>query len=1034
MSNKNTEFVNTMVKAGAGAGKTYGLINKIVDLVREFSLTHPEKLPRFVVTTFTRKATQEVRERLLAKALDLQKTDPEFGEVFLKFLKGSGFLFVSTIHGVLNVFLKQYGPLIGLDPDFKLTATSDTLFSQTIHEMLVEDEKFSGLVNKFSFRRVKLFLMEHHRASLFNPQLQPLPEEVFLKYWKTQVQTILTSSQDLMAYIEPQLEKSKGEALKNFYGALSNLKNKILAENDLWKQLQLIRLSKSEFPKSLGSLTQWDDFYKSLRKNLMEIISSFEDDPWIDKEHFYSHLNDQSLLSDFGRQFSQKWLKAKIQLAEIELEDLELLTLYILRQFPNETKVFSESWNYWFIDEYQDTSPIQVEILNALIGDCPHYVVGDPQQSIYFFRGARSKVFFEKLKQFTEASARIEEKKINRRSQTPTLHFINDLMDLVNKHQFTPMDPFVDRDIDELLVGHFYLLSTDQDEEILQQLTFGIKNVLASGAEPSSIAILCRENRELQRVFKQLQLAGLPAQIFSQGDFLEDRAVRDALCFWLFLVNPYNDLNLVELLRSSWFRVSDEILLQASQAKKDSLWKSLLEFNCGTIERVKLYIKDLATLGHYDVWLKGLMDSNAFDDCTVDDVSGRKEGNLWKLVTMIHAGLKDGTLNYTNPLNRELNSEARSNNEARSIRESNQIQLMTIHGSKGLEFEHVFLPFLNQSKKKDGASFFSADLNNTYWILSLIDPQTQSATTSFYAQKTADEVHSLLLEEAERLFYVAITRAKKSLHFFCPEQSDQVSDTGWALHLKEFASKAPGKYLEKSNRYEFQVLKELEDRELTNKNDLAFDVHEVQIPEPQNDPDEHTKSEICSLLTTTHSITEIISQVKNPSAHLDSNTDKSKVDKVFELELLNQGIATHRELESFCATKNFDSLSQTLQTFIKSASFPLLEIIQNGCAEWAFSVESPIGFIEGQIDLWGWDNKKQLWIVDYKTGSSEYKEKAFFQMMFYAWGLLKTKMALDAGKINLAVCYPLQQKTFIKEISIEEIEKTINDSLSSLKN
>lgn len=143
-------FVNTMVKAGAGAGKTYGLIHKIVELVYHYSSENKGALPRFVVTTFTRKATQEVRERLLKKALEIQQTDPEFGDIFLKFLKSTSFLLVSTIHGVLNVFLRQYGALIGLDPDFKVQEFSEKQFHQLLHDLLVQNSEFKELIKKFS--------------------------------------------------------------------------------------------------------------------------------------------------------------------------------------------------------------------------------------------------------------------------------------------------------------------------------------------------------------------------------------------------------------------------------------------------------------------------------------------------------------------------------------------------------------------------------------------------------------------------------------------------------------------------------------------------------------------------------------------------------------------------------------------------------------------------------------------------------------------------------------------------------------------
>ena len=66
-------------------------------------------------------------------------------------------------------------------------------------------------------------------------------------------------------------------------------------------------------------------------------------------------------------------------------------------------------------------------------------------------------------------------------------------------------------------------------------------------------------------------------------------------------------------------------------------------------------------------------------------------------------------------------------------------------------------------------------------------------------------MNALLDEESERLFYVAITRAKKALHFFCPQHTDKMSATGWARHLQSFISKGPGLFISESGNYEFQI-------------------------------------------------------------------------------------------------------------------------------------------------------------------------------------------------------------------------------------
>jgi len=1028
-----------MVKAGAGAGKTYGLIHKIVDLVKEHTRKNSKALPRFVVTTFTRKATQEVRERLLSKALELRREDPEFGDLFLNFLKSSGYLMVSTIHGVLNLFLRQHGSVIGLDPDFKVAPLSQTLLTEVLHNLLLENPNTINLVNRYGWRNVKIILLEYHRSTILNPDIEVLPESHFIQYWEKNFNNLKNLTSDLTNYIEPLLAQAKGESLPRFQESLRAIHRVLNEEIDLWKRLSLLKEIYKKSPRNLGPLKQWDDSYKEMRTQVMGILSDLDEDLLTVKENFVIHHQDKIYFQELGARFSELWFKKKIELGELEMEDLELLSLYILRHFSDQSKSFSDSWNYWFIDEYQDTSPIQVELLNYLIGPCPHYVVGDPQQSIYFFRGARSKVFHEKLNLFKRTSAKIEEKKVNRRSQSPTLYFINDLMDLVNKHQFSPMESLSEKDSPELLVGHFYLISESHEELHLEHLVKTLFKLIQEGVDPSNIAILCRENSELQRVFTKIKSVGLPAQVYSKGRFLEDRQVKDALCLWNFLINPFNDINLIELLRSPWFFVPDQILLEVGFEKKSHLWNQIKTLSNKTIQKLNQSLNQLSKESHFLVWQSLLLDTQAFHQCTELDSSGRKEANLWKLITLIHEGIKTGKLDYTDPLKLDLQIETNNENEAQSIRDSHQIQLMTIHGSKGLEFDHVILPFLNHSRKKESASFFTTDLETQFWSHSYMNEATRTTQNHYFARTVMEEINSLLDEETERLFYVAITRSKKSLHFFCPKNIEEVSKTGWSRHLQSFLSKEPGQYTANSGKYKFEIII-LDEEQVsssesplyqceTNSGEVKKRIEEKtyfkrdKLEHDQNELGNYTRISTTDLLkmhlsgSTSKILNSLKSETESPLNDLASIRNLTEWDGV----PIKKGIRIHREFECYSISNNNHLLSNNSIKFLESVSFPLSELLLRGQPEWPFSVKIADLLVEGQIDLWGRDEKNQLWIVDYKTGSAKYYEKAFLQMHFYALALLKTQQIKLNESVFLVVCYPTLEKSFIREILFKDI-------------
>ena len=114
MSSTTFEFPLTtrMVRAGAGAGKTRRLTEEVLSYAKIF-FRDEGRWPNVVVTTFTRKATQELRERLMLKVLE---SEPELSG----FVTSRAHLSVTTIHGVLDMYLRRHGQAIGLEPAFRL--------------------------------------------------------------------------------------------------------------------------------------------------------------------------------------------------------------------------------------------------------------------------------------------------------------------------------------------------------------------------------------------------------------------------------------------------------------------------------------------------------------------------------------------------------------------------------------------------------------------------------------------------------------------------------------------------------------------------------------------------------------------------------------------------------------------------------------------------------------------------------------------------------------------------------------------------
>ena len=149
------------IRAGAGAGKTYSLTREVIGQALTFQ-QEKQRWPRFVVTTFTKKATQELSERLMALALN------EFPQA-MEFVSSSQFLKVSTIHGVLDDFLKEQGHIIGLKSDFSYLKEGEAQFlSKKTLKAIIEEgvAQIHPLLKYFSFSQLHDFLRTSSQRDL----------------------------------------------------------------------------------------------------------------------------------------------------------------------------------------------------------------------------------------------------------------------------------------------------------------------------------------------------------------------------------------------------------------------------------------------------------------------------------------------------------------------------------------------------------------------------------------------------------------------------------------------------------------------------------------------------------------------------------------------------------------------------------------------------------------------------------------------------------------------------------------------------
>lgn len=1044
MSGTASELINSheIVRAGAGAGKTYTLTHKVMDLAAEH-LKASGRYPRLIVTTFTRKATQELRERLMLLVLEER---PELAD----FVNSRSQLVISTIHGVMDLFLKRYGAQIGIDPGYKIVSALEAskLARQVVRQIVLGDEAASALLESIPFNRLVTLLRRIAIIFIEAPEAHPFTEDDFARIFARRSRKAADHLRKAAGRILAETDKESWVEMAKSYERLASLLEKPLEWPKNREIFFELRSSMKVARKASRGAQAVDDDTIEFAKSAREALDEYEE-PLYDPASWAFFSSQYQKLEELARAFSERFHKAKLERGTLEISDLEHLALLCIRQAPSTAEAFAREWDHWLIDEYQDTSPFQVELMRALSGNSPAFIVGDPQQSIYLFRGARSDVFEQKEREILESGGVRKLLTTNRRSRPELLLFLNDFFSRLTP-PFQSMEPFFGdgekkTTIDPKTHVASIFIASESDAE-MKALIRHVQDLLAQGARPEDICILARTNQTLLEAAEGLGRHHLPTHVHAASGFFARREIRDALALLKFLVNPHDNVNTVELLRSPWFKVPDETLAELGRSRPISLWSRLLDQQSmadelRSVARLQELLQMSLKEGIVGAFRRALIESGFIDLAHFHDVSGRRESNIWKLLARLREEeVKPGF----NPLSFITScrqgefspDEANAEGDAVAAVEPDRINLMTVHASKGLEFKHVLVPRLSQRPRLTTNEEFTFDEDEKRWALRVPYGEDRAMTASLPEVDWLERFREQELREHARVLYVALTRASETvfLSWTKPETANS-----WASMVK--LDLAPGEHQGASYRY--TVLTEMDEPQ-----DMAATaVRETVVRKPWQ-----VRPEIegaLGLIETAEgspqsfSVTDMLEKKPGVSVQAGSGRDIER-----RVAASARGTLVHRlmELLKYPSREHLervvsrwfpDQEGEVLEAveFVRASTEPpLLEVITNGSVEWRFSVMESGLLIEGQVDLWGRTNQGEVWIIDYKTGSSEMKDKAFDQMMIYALALEKSGYLEPGEKIRLAAVYPFAHEIFVKTApTLEQIRNILSTWLAERK-
>lgn len=649
---------NILVSASAGSGKTFVMVERIIDKVMRGIA-----IDEMFISTFTVKAATELKERLEKRLLALIKesSDAEWKAYLNQQLQGISQADIGTMDAFTQKLLSQYSYTLGISPKFRIMQdkSEQDILKNRIYESIFanymdskESLTFMKTVKNFSGHRKdsKGFRAIVYKIYEFSQSTEdPLEwlEKTFLKASNsytdfgslpdTDIEALLQSMQRTATSLRDLTELED-------YGQLTKA-GKPSAKYQ--KHLQMIQL-----------LQEWslhfDTYYgkeqiSQLARDVLALLptgdavtinkrkySVFKDlqARLKDVQHLETIFTFQAetlpllkLLQAFVLDFSKAYLKAKIEENAFEFSDVAHFAIAILENNPEIQVSYQNKYHEVMVDEYQDNNHIQEKLLELLSNGHNRFMVGDIKQSIYRFRQADPLIFNQKFKDYQEnpENGRLILLKENFRSQSEVLAVTNAvfsrLMDEAvgdilydTSHRLLPGSSRQEESFPENRC-QLLLYNTDSQDQSQQpdssemlsdnQVSPGEVKIVAKEiirlhndeqVAFSDITLLVSSRTRNDNILRTFNRLGIP--LVSDGGldhYLQSVEIMVMLDTLRTINNPLNDYALVALLKSPMFAFDEDQLARiALQESRQDKVESFYEKIQNALSKKGLY-PDLVT-------------------------------------------------------------------------------------------------------------------------------------------------------------------------------------------------------------------------------------------------------------------------------------------------------------------------------------------------------------------------------------------------------------------------------------------------------
>ncbi len=831
------------VSAGAGSGKTSVLVARLIDEIAGRSAGVHEIL----AITFTNKAADEMKRRV-ADALR------EKG--LFQALRELENAYISTIDSFCARVLKENPVEAGVDPKFSvieendIEITIDQMLKDAVQARYSADPDFQEFLLRYQSDRVEKAVREIYRK--VRSQGKTL-DEAFLSHSCDRKYALRDLNKTLQEMLDSEVGvlKKKREDLFNAVREIQTHLREMGEQSELsWEKIEDIRTflkdARIKKPRAGGEehLQGAVGQYQEERDRFLSVLIEEKGKPAL--------LQLKKITTDFAESY-ESW---KQERCVLDFSDLLIKAHQLLSSEKYSVGAYYRNkFKLILLDEFQDTSPLQDQVLECLMGKNSVFLVGDEKQAIYGFRHADVELFRKRKSEFSRVDSKEGHLRLetNYRSSREIISFVNDLCaewgteeeDADSTRLFPDMNlqdafPKNTQPVVEWIVsGNVSNENGDEeadDEEIslasgrlkeAKLLAFRLKEMvetdrlviydkLLGAMRPikyGDMAVLFRARTALPIFERAMREEDLPYFVIGGDSFYRQPEIRDVLSFLSILENPTFDIPLAAVLRSPFIGCADETLLwlgryvKKYENKDHPLFSGVGSYDqidhLNEIEKNKiayfrtLYDKLRTAKDHVSVadLIQAMIRESSFESKMLGERSGRRKlANIMKLIDIAWKYESREAHSLTDFIRylRDLEVREVEEEEAQVDCESdNVIKLITIHKAKGLEFPVVALADLGSQHARGENSFVTVGKGGKV-AAKIYNPVSGELEKPISYEEISTERQAREKEEAQRLFYVAVTRARERIIFSgvtknkpLDEEKAYHEHSGWMNRLRK---------------------------------------------------------------------------------------------------------------------------------------------------------------------------------------------------------------------------------------------------------